>query len=280
VLICFCIIVGVLIAGLWPFNFLQKNNISWLNDKDGLAFGRFGILYSKDIINQTFFKDNQITIEMALRSKDESGSSLSHIISFFNDQDRFEDFVIGQWRTHLILFSRNGNFADINKYKKCGLRYALPLDSTLFITVTSKSENSTIYINGKPAKKCQNYSLIPEKYISNEQLIIGNSPTGKGEWKGEIYTLAIYNTLLPKEKILENYKKWKANNYKKFEGDQIILYRFDERTGTIVNNKISPDYQLLIPPLFKTLKKELLSLPRNLFKIIASPIIAFFSCFL
>ena len=244
-----------------------------MKEKNGLSFGRFGILYGKDIINQTFFRENQITIEMALRSKDESGSSLSHIISFINSKDHFEDFVISQWRTHVILLSRNGNYTDVNKYRKCGLRYALPLDSTIFLTVTSGKESAAIYINGKPVNKCKGYSLIPEKYIGNEQLIVGNSPTGKAEWKGEMYALAIYNTLLSEEAVLNNYEKWQSNTYGESEGNQAMLYLFDERTGTIVNNKISSDYQLVIPPLFKTLKKEMLSLPRNLFKLNRSNIL-------
>lgn len=272
-LLCFCIITGVLIAGLWPFNFFQKNSVSWLNEKDGVSFKRYGIIYGKEIIDQKFFKDNQITVEMALRSKDESGSSLSHIISFFNIEDNFEDFIISQWRTHVILLSRNGNYTDVNKYRKCGFRYALPIDSTIFLTVTSGKESTTIYINGKPANKCKGYSLIPEKYIGNEQLIVGNSPTGKAEWTGEMYALAIYNTLLSEEKVFNNYEKWKSNTYGESEGNQAMLYLFDERTGTIVNNKISSDYQLVIPPLFKTLKKEMLSLPRNLLKLNRSSIL-------
>lgn len=237
-----------------------------MTEKDGVSFGRFGVIYGKEIIDHTFFKNNQISIEMALCSKDESVYSLKYIISFFNTEDRYADIVIAQWRTHVILFSRNGNYTDVNKYRKCGFRDVLPIDTTLFLSIASNKDSTIMYINGKPAKKCMKFPLIPENYINNEQLILGNFPSGNSEWKGEMYVLSVYDTFLSEGQVFNNYKKWKLKKYEEYECNPKMMYLFNERTDSLVNNRVSPDYKLLIPPLFKTLKKEMLSLPRNLFR--------------
>jgi len=38
--ICFAILIIILIAGLWPFNFFPKNKVTWLPDKNGVFFFR------------------------------------------------------------------------------------------------------------------------------------------------------------------------------------------------------------------------------------------------
>jgi len=267
IILCFCIIIGVLFAGLWPLNFFQKNSVILLHEKNGIAFKRYSIAYTNDTINKDTFKDNEITIDLILCSRDESGSSLSHIITFYNIEDGYEDIVICQWRAHLMLFSRNGDFSDINNYRKCGLRYALPVDSTIFLTIASDKKHTDVYINGKPVNKCSNFPLIPDNFFSKERIILGNSPTGKAEWSGEIYALAMYDTLLSEKTALDNFEKWRLNNYLSPAENQILLYNFDEPSGSIVvKNKTSSAYNLLLPPLFKTLKKEALELPPDLFQ--------------
>src|ERR1035441_9157507 len=39
--ICACVLVGILVAGLWPFH-APRNEVSWLSQGNGLLFGKRG----------------------------------------------------------------------------------------------------------------------------------------------------------------------------------------------------------------------------------------------
>jgi hypothetical protein len=41
--ICLVIIAGILIAGLWPFNFIPTNKVEWTGNRNGLAFTDRGL---------------------------------------------------------------------------------------------------------------------------------------------------------------------------------------------------------------------------------------------
>jgi hypothetical protein len=43
--ICACVLLGILVAGLWPFH-APRNEVSWLNEGDGLLFGKRGSIVS------------------------------------------------------------------------------------------------------------------------------------------------------------------------------------------------------------------------------------------
>jgi len=276
IILCFCIITGIFFAGLWPFNFFQKNSAVFLQNRNGIAFKRYSIAYTNDTIKKDLFKDNEISLELILRSKDESGSSLSHIVTFYNTDNGYEDLVICQWRAHLMLFSRNSTFSDINKYRKCGLRYALPIDSTLFLTITSNREHTHVYSNGKPAKTCSNFGLIPEQFFSKERLILANSPTGKSEWTGDIYGLAIYNKKLSEETALHRYETWRLHDSLIADANQILLCHFDEKSGSVIKNRSASQYALSIPRLFTPLKRAVLPLPLELLKFQRNSILDIF----
>src|SRR5207247_6704338 len=47
-MVCQLMWIGLLVAGLWPFNFFPKNRVGWLGDTNGVRFSRDGQIYSKD----------------------------------------------------------------------------------------------------------------------------------------------------------------------------------------------------------------------------------------
>src|SRR6266702_6626731 len=40
------VLCGMLIAGLWPFNFFPRNDVAWLKNSNGLQFGDRARVYS------------------------------------------------------------------------------------------------------------------------------------------------------------------------------------------------------------------------------------------
>ena len=46
-LLCVSVLAGILVAGLWPFH-APRNDVAWLNDGNGLRFGRHGVMLSSE----------------------------------------------------------------------------------------------------------------------------------------------------------------------------------------------------------------------------------------
>src|ERR1035437_2268204 len=55
-LLCASVLVGILIAGLWPFH-APKNEVSWLNNGNGLHFGKYGVILSSQSFSLAGLKD-------------------------------------------------------------------------------------------------------------------------------------------------------------------------------------------------------------------------------
>lgn len=270
---CIFIIIGIFLAGLWPLNFFQKNSVSWLHEKNGVALKQYGIIYSKNTIDRDIFKGNEISVELVLHTRRESGC---RILSWYDTETGFEDLIIRQWKSHLIIHCRNSDSYNIEKYRKIGFRYLLPIDSTVVITITSDKTGSAVYFNGRPKRTDKNFTLASDNRLSGKQLIFGNAPTGVSHWIGDISGCAIYNVSLKKDQVLDNYKKWKENGTLSIQEDQVMLYRFDERSGTVINNTISSDYSLVIPERFCILKRNILTLSWKQFYFRRSTILDIF----
>lgn len=266
IIICFFIVSGILIAGLWPFNFFQKNKVSWLHRENGILLNHNSIVYSKDYIQKSSFAEQEITIELILHPKYTSRYSFSTIISFFDPKNGYEDLIIAQWRAHLLILHRNAETRNIQKYDKIGKRYSLPSDNTVYITLTTNARHTTLYLNGEIHKEYPNFSLLPLAYDGSYQCIIGNSPSGTSHWTGIIKLLAVANRSLTPDQVKKNYLQWSKSSNIQVRNDHLAFYCFDEKEGVLIKNKLSPQYSLIIPPHIHGLRKEILSFPWHRFR--------------
>ncbi len=272
-LLSFSIIIGVLVAGLWPFNFLQGNRISVLPDKHGLSFRYYSIAYCEELLRCDLFGSQECTIELALCSRKESSSSLKQILCFYNPGDRREEVIVAQWISHIVIMTRNYG-GDRNKpFKKTGYRYILPIDSTVFLTITSDSRNTAVYLNGSLKRVNTGYTFIPDSLFDNTRLIIGNSPRGTSHWTGDMSLLAMYNTVLDADSVAGHFNEWRGKGTVSVRPTQIINYRFDEVVNSRVKNKASSHYALTIPGKFRVLQKRILEIPWKMMKYRRSTIL-------
>ena len=165
-----------------------------------------------------------------------------------------------------------GEDCPIESLPKIGLGNTLNDSEVKFITLISDSVGTKIYIDGNLAKNCPTYSLISKKQSTNTQLILGNSPTGKNPWKGDIYGLAAYNRKLSEKEVFQNYQLWlKHSSIELLDSESLVqLYLFDEQDGTLVHNHVERQYDLLIPATFHMLYKTILTLPWRQFRLTLS----------
>lgn len=104
--------------------------------------------------------------------------------------------------------------------------------------------------------------------LSNNFLILGNSPTGESYWVGNLFGLAIYNQELNEEKVFQHFQRWidRKGFILSSEEGLIALYFFDERSGQHIHDLVNQNH-LLIPPQFQALQKRVLVPPWTDFQL-------------
>jgi len=262
-LICLLIIIIViLLAGLWPLNFNPANKVKWLKEKDGIHFYGHGIVYTPEALDSTTqnpMAGDSVSIELILQPQKEHTCSVARIISFYNT-GKFENLMIGQWKSHLIIRSGNINSDNRREFKEIGTGKLLQKGKTAFITITSGENGTSLYFDGKLAKRYPDYRLTNQKKIAYEQFILGNSLSGKAPWRGNILGLAIYNLPLKADEVYQNYQAWTQGTTQTLLKNKgiVSLYSFDEREGNSVLNRAGKGHNLVIPATFRVFKKTVL----------------------
>ena len=263
--VCLAILIIILVAGLWPFNFLAKNKVEWLPGQDGVYFYGQGIIVSSELPNEKqkpLFPDKAITLEIRLRPLLVTGN-LPQILTLYDGRTP-DIFFVGQWKSHLIIRSRTDNPAMRKKgkaYGEIGLNNALLKDQDCFLTITSGAGGTAVYLNGKFMRSYANHRMLAGITESPVRLILGNSPTGESYWNGNLMGLAIYNRVLSIDRVFKNYEVWtgKAPPLISAEDGCLGIYPFSERKGTRVHNEIKATDLLTIPERFRPVQRRILS---------------------
>ena len=261
---CLFTIIIILVAGLWPLNFCPKNEVQWLKERNGVHFYGRGIIFSPALANNPsspLLPGGPVTIELWLQPDTEPGSSLPRILSIY-DARNGEDFFIGQWKSGLIMRKRILNAEGKVSYRDVGVAKALPPGQRRFISITSDRLKTSVYIDGRLEKHFPNFTFLPIDEKNANQIILGNSPTGKEYWQGILFGLAIYHDLLSPDIITKNYQNWisgKPLSIMKSANEPIIC-SFAESSETIIKDQLNR-HTLLMPNRFQIIHKVILEPP-------------------
>ena len=268
VLLLILVIIVTLLFGLWPLNFFSENQVRWIAQQDGIQFYKQG-LSTRRASGGVIYSDSPVdvrtrshifvptTIEIYIEPHERRGGGLAHIFSFHNGYPR-SSLVIGQWKTELVIRSRDNQNDARDTYREIDLNDGLITNEKKLFTITSGPERTEIYVNGEPAKSYDIQSLIGVGHFSG-YLNLGNSSIGHNAWVGNLYGLALYDTLLTSEQIRQHYELWSERSVDKaaaIEPEPMILYTFAERTGDLVHNQMGNTNHLTIPSTFKALRRE------------------------
>ncbi|MFH2043167.1 MAG: VanZ family protein [Acidobacteriota bacterium] len=253
--------------GLWPFNFFPENKVSWLPDQNGLQFDGQGIIESstpwlKD--KKPLFPDDSISLVLWLRPLMEQ-KNLPHIVTLYDGQS-LELFMIGQWRSHLVIRSRADGPATGKRgksYREMGLDNALLKNQEVFISITSGPEGSTLYLNGQRMQFYPHHRLLTGAGSGNVRFVLGNAATGQSGWTGSFLGLAIYDRVLSADQVSRNYRSLSLNDplLMKQGADPIGLYNFTEKRGAIIHNRVTADDTLIISEMFRPVQRRVLDPP-------------------
>lgn len=263
--ICACVLLGILVAGLWPFH-APRNDVSWLSEGRGLLFGKHGsIMSSSPFKPHAAQGNNSCSLEIWLKpSRIDSGGG-GMILAFYLPESRVVPFALRQFRGGLVLgHMSRGHFPEKAEIYVGDVFSGL---KPAFVTITSSEAGTAVYVDGTLVKS------VPGFVVSNRNLqgefVVGNAPTTSYSWSGGLKGLAIYNRELAVAEVSKGFEEWTKGGGQldsaKSEST-VARYRFDEGNGSVVRNQIDSATDLLIPERFFVLRPEFLERPWDEFR--------------
>ena len=262
--ICALVLLGILVAGLWPFH-APRNQVRWLNGAYGLLFKRHGSAVSAGAFTANPSQDNagcSLEIWLEPNRLDSSGT----ILAFYRPENRSVPFALRQSLADLVILHTaqdpSHNFGKPKIYINDLFRHR----QLVLVTIVSGESGTLVYADGLLVRKVSNF-----KFSSGDltgRLIAGNSPTTTDNWSGQVRKIAIYRRQLSATEVGEDF----ANLAKGTQpgptesAGAVALYLFDEGNGGVAHNRVDSATDLLIPERFFILHPQFLENPRSEFR--------------
>ncbi|MCC6544757.1 MAG: VanZ family protein [Nitrospirae bacterium] len=268
--ICLCVITVILFAGLWPKNFHSENDVAFLPDGKGIRYSRRGIIYTKNMLMRRYaqHQPSSLSIEMVIESDKEWNKSVPVILAI-DDGQPCERLIIAQWKSTLIIQNRLRNSCQYDHTSQIGIGDTLLIGRSRFIAIASDKRGTAVYIDGQLKEWRRDVSLLGPNKNAFGQLVIGNSADGKRPWTGIVSTLAIYDQALSPEEVQQHYDTWSNDGSisSTIRTLPMALYRFDQQAGSVVRDHSGLGNDLDIPEHFTPLRRRMLVIPWNDFRV-------------
>jgi VanZ family protein len=260
---CLLLWIGLLVFGLWPFDFFPRNKVHRVGTGPGILFDHYGQVYSLG--------------RWSLQPSQAEGPTKFSFEFWLTPQTGYETFSAvlcvcsRKGHTDLMVAESGPDLVVVGHFRKpdgtSALHYlwydgAAMTGERRFLTMTSGPEGTVLYLDGKPLRPDRYQDLLPENYSG--QLLIGHSPSGEQGWRGIVLGLALYDRVLSAQEVAIHYRLWQRNHIERL-GNTRALYRFEEEPGNVIRNRAAssaPD--LLIPQTFRRFRPEWLDFPHPL----------------
>ncbi len=245
-LLCLLVTGLIFLAGLWPLKFNPPNRVAWLKGGRGLHFSGRGIAYSPGVAAGAE-RQEAFSIELFFRPLKDQACSVAPVLSLV-DEGETPMLMIGQWRSHVIIRGKAGEIDSGN---------ILTIGKRALVTITTGEEGTTLYIDGRAVKVYPGLDLAGPQW-STSRILLGNSPTGKAHWTGDILGLAVYDRPLKADEAYLDHRAWASGRMKRLLENRgiVSLYVFGEGAGGSVLDLTGRGRDILVPAAFRILKEE------------------------
>lgn len=261
-LICVSVLVGILIAGLWPFR-APKNEVSWLINGSGLHFGRYGLILSSKSFRLAGLQDGiSCSVEIWVQpARIDTGGTL---LAFYSPENRVVSFSLHQSLDDLLL-RRITAYRQRRAETKWYVGNIFRENKQMIVTITSGTRGTAVYVNGTLVGTSSRFGLSSKDLTG--QLVIGNHPLGDNGWQGQFRGLDIYNRELTPAEVLQHYVFWTTNQQAEIKNeDPAALYLCNEGVGNVLHSQVNLRNDLHIPERYSVLHAPFLELPWEEFK--------------
>jgi hypothetical protein len=261
---CAFVLLGILVAGLWPFH-APKNQVSWMSGGGGLLFGKYG-----SIVSAGTFKaggqgtGNGCSLEIWLQPKRVHSSGT--ILAFYWPESRIIPFALRQSLDDLVIRRTSQDQLHRAEKAKVYVDDVFSHHKAVLVAISSDRSGTTVYANGTLVKKYPNLRFSGVDLTG--RLIVGNSPVTTDDWSGQLRGLAIYDRQLTADEVSQHFVSWTNGAGKGLASTEgaVALYLFKEEGGNIVHNQIDSATDVLIPDRFFVLHEQFLERPWDEFR--------------
>jgi hypothetical protein len=278
-LLCIAVLCTILTLGLWPFH-SPSNDVAWLRNPDGLRFGEYGTVISRDLFRMESPPNNpEASLEIWLQPGLVWGSGT--FLAFYTPGNPFR-FWLRQSLLDLLVRTETQDdrhhARTANLYVKAFRRKPQPV----FVAITTGVQGAWIYIDGVLAAAAPQFPLSARDFAG--RLILGDSPGQSDSWSGQLLGLAIYHRQLAATQVFHNYETWKQTGRPEIDEDErnVALYLFDEHSGDVVRDQAGSGMDLYIPERYVVMDKIMLepfwtefSMSRNYWQAALKNIVGF-----
>lgn len=244
----FLLLAAMIFAGLYPFNFFPPNRVQWVQNEPGLYFDGAGIAYTDR--TESISLKKAVSVELLLKERRGSKNWGPKEIFSFYDGAVSPSLLVGQKDDERIfIYSRFEKNEGHKWYRLFRTKKRLSRGKAHLVTVTFDESEKAIYIDGQLSDR-KNVKLNNRTHIEFcESFLLGNSPSGKNGWWGEIKGLAIYNRiLLPDEIVMHSREVFQKGMRGLVETPGCLaLYPFDEGEGNTTKSILNKPRPFSIP---------------------------------
>jgi VanZ family protein len=257
------LVMGLLFAGLYPFNFFPANQVSWIRDGRGIRFHGYGeVLGSLDVSLGSHPASDEasgVTLEFWVTcSRVEAG--FNDLLSIYQSPQQ-EPFAIEQSISDLIIAGVVRDREGQKKFRHMSIDDAFSAGTARFITITTSRAGTTLYLEGLPRRTYAGLEWAPENFGGT--LLLGQTSRAHQEWHGEIRALALYRKVLSPDDVLANYNAWRQSNWVELSvhASDAAIYRFDEGKERVIYDRGGAGGNLAIPDGLRALHPIVLAFP-------------------
>jgi hypothetical protein len=261
-LLCISVLCGIWVAGLWPFH-SPVNQVSWLQDRNGLLFGRHGTIVSSSRFTKSGLEgDTSATLEIWLQPNSDSERTLLA----FSTPEHPRQFLIRRYQSGIVL---RGEVLDRPVQNRAVEIYVADVfrdRQPVLLTVTSGSGRTAIYTNGALLDTSSYFHFSAKDF--DGRMVFGTSPVGSDDWSGELRGLAFYSQDLTAAEVSRHFETWSTRGRPDLSQNEhaLALYLFDERQGHVVHDETGSGPDLEIPTRYQILHEKFLEPPWEEFR--------------
>ncbi len=258
--LCLLITLGILLCTLWPFDFVRDNQVSWLEQTNGIRVRQLGVALGTQVPAPASPNPAGKPCTLEVWINPTQTNAVGTILNVYVPGNPHR-FSLRQYFVGLIISH------DVQRPWRAPTRIKVDVDDGLkrdqpvFITITSGQNGTAVYFNGSLKKSFPWFQLSADDLTG--QVILGSSAVMPDAWSGEIRGLAFYPQQLTPKQVLASYRGWL--NPSAEHPDATVqpgsMYLFSEREGNIIHDRGRDAVDLSVPRTYKVPHHSVLTAP-------------------
>ncbi|MBN2160887.1 MAG: VanZ family protein [Spirochaetes bacterium] len=262
------ILCTIITVGMWPFDFHPKNKISRSPDGQGIVFRSNSLVCEHPATTDpgllnSLIDPEEMTIEFMVKPLIEANANISAMVTFYDSTDP-EIFLIGQWKSSLLLRIRSSQSGNNFSYQERGVPNVFFPGRLSMITLSMNGSGTAVYLDGSRRAFLPDYHLRTDRRsLRNARLVLGNNPAIQYPMDGGLYGLALFNRALSPTEVKKHFGFWNSHDYENLRTSNgiIALYPLNEKAGPDIRNIVNSRNNMVIPDSLFAIKKIVLGRP-------------------